>query len=62
MSYLNPNDPVYQLFYILIVIVLVFKASLALYLGIRIYKKTKREGEFKYDFLFAVFALLILET
>ena len=59
MSYLGPNDPIYQLFYVLIVIVLIFKASLASYLAVRVYKKSKREGEFKFDFLFAVFVLVV---
>lgn len=59
MSYLSPEDPVYQLFYILILVVLIFKATLSLYLAIKIYKKSKREGEFKLDFLFAVFALIV---
>ena len=59
MPRITPNDPIYQYLLILTAIILIFKASLAVFLARKIYKRTKKEGEFKLDFLFAVFILTV---
>jgi hypothetical protein len=56
---LEANSLEYQVFYILVVLLLAAKLSLSVYLGNKIYKKTKKSGEFSFDFIFGVFCLMI---
>ncbi|TFF98091.1 MAG: hypothetical protein EU541_07320 [Promethearchaeota archaeon] len=56
---LEPNTIEYQVFYILTILLLVAKFSLSIYLGKKIYAKSKREGQFSFDFIFGVFILMV---
>ena len=55
---LSPNSFEYNLFLTLIIIILCFKLSLAVYLFTRSYKKKKETGKFTFDFLFSMFILM----
>ncbi|TXT66289.1 MAG: membrane protein of unknown function [Promethearchaeota archaeon] len=59
MAPLEPNSLEYQIFLILVILLLVAKLSFSVYLGIKIYKKTKNQGKFTFDFIFGVFTLMI---
>lgn len=56
---LEPNTIEYQVFFILTILLLVAKFTLSIYLGSKIYKKTKKEGKFSFDFIFGVFILMV---
>ncbi len=56
---LEPNSLEYQVFYILVILLLAAKLSFSVYLGKKIINKTKKEGKFTFDFIFGVFILMI---
>jgi hypothetical protein len=56
---LEPASLEYNLFFILNILLLVAKLSLSIYLGKKVYEKAKKEGRFSFDFIFAVFILMI---
>ena len=55
---ISPNTFEYNLFLTLIIIILCFKLSLAIYLFTLSYKKKKETGKFTFDFLFSMFVLM----
>lgn len=59
MALVEPGSLEYQIFFILVILLLAAKFSFSVYLGIKIYKKTKNQGKFSFDFIFGVFTLMV---
>lgn len=56
----TPGTFEFQLFFIMTLIILITKVLLAIFLGVKVFKKKKETGKFDLDFIMCVFILLIV--
>lgn len=59
LQVVTPGTFEFELFFILTLIILIVKALLATYLGIKVFDKKKETGKFQLDFISSVFILMI---